>query len=110
MLSKRRVKFMMTRKGSCESLLDTLFYTISFLAGAGWGGGRGDWISLVDFLLVFRRETTFMTSYMLFCTLNPICKRVYSKRKEFAPRGSKFFPFRVDPFSDSDFDKKLDKK
>ena len=24
--------------------------------------------------------------------------RVYSKRKEFAPLGSKFFPFRVDPF------------
>ena len=28
----------------------------------------------------------------------PSCKGVYSKRKEFAPRGSKFFPFRVDPF------------
>ena len=25
---------------------------------------------------------------------------VYSKRKEFAPLGSKFFPFRVDPFSE----------
>ena len=24
--------------------------------------------------------------------------RVYSKRKEFAPHGSKFFPFKVDPF------------
>ena len=30
-----------------------------------------------------------------------ICwKDVYSKRKEFAPTGSKFFPFRADPFSD----------
>ena len=29
---------------------------------------------------------------------NPFIKGVYSKRKEFAPRGSKFFPFRVDPF------------
>ena len=27
-------------------------------------------------------------------------KGVYSKRKEFAPRRSKFFPFRVDPFSE----------
>ena len=25
-------------------------------------------------------------------------KGVYSKRKEFAPSGSKFFPFRIDPF------------
>ena len=28
-------------------------------------------------------------------------KVVCSKRKEFAPIGSKFFPFRVDPFSPS---------
>ena len=27
-------------------------------------------------------------------------KGVYSKRKEFAPFGSKFFPLRVDPFSE----------
>ena len=27
-------------------------------------------------------------------------KGVFSKRKEFAPLGSKFFPFRVDPFSE----------
>ena len=27
-------------------------------------------------------------------------KVVYSKRKKFAPRGSKFFPFREDPFSE----------
>ena len=25
-------------------------------------------------------------------------KGVYSKREEFAPKGSKFFPFRADPF------------
>ena len=29
-----------------------------------------------------------------------LLKGVYSKRKEFAPKGSKFFPFRVDPFSE----------
>ena len=28
----------------------------------------------------------------------PFWKGTYSKRKEFAPIGSKFFPFRVDPF------------
>ena len=27
-------------------------------------------------------------------------KGVYSKRKEFAPIGSKYFPFREDPFLD----------
>ena len=32
------------------------------------------------------------------CFCHPSEKRVYSKRKEFAPWGSKFFPFRVDPF------------
>ena len=31
--------------------------------------------------------------------LPPFSTRVYSKRKEFAPQGSKHFPFRVDPFS-----------
>ena len=30
----------------------------------------------------------------------PFWKEVYPKRKEFAPPGSKFFPFRVDPFSE----------
>ena len=39
-----------------------------------------------------------MACYLPFRTLNPICKMVYSKRKEFAPIGSKFFPFIVDPF------------
>ena len=33
----------------------------------------------------------------------PSLKWVYSKRKEFAPSGSKFFPFRVDPISQGDF-------
>ena len=33
----------------------------------------------------------------LFC---PIPKWIYTIRKEFAPKGSKFFPYRVDPFSE----------
>ena len=41
-----------------------------------------------------------MTSCLLYCKLSPFWKEVYSKRKEFAPTGSKFFPFRVDPFSE----------
>ena len=32
--------------------------------------------------------------------LSSFWKGVYSKRKEFAPCGSKFFPFRVDPISE----------
>ena len=35
-----------------------------------------------------------------FLHMKPLLKRVYSKRKEFAPKGSKFFPFRVDLFSE----------
>ena len=30
----------------------------------------------------------------------PLCKVIYSKGKEFAPKGSKFFPFRVDPLTE----------
>ena len=40
-----------------------------------------------------------MTSCLVSSIWNPFWKGVYSKRKEFAPNGSKFFPFRVDPFS-----------
>ena len=43
-------------------------------------------------------STNSVTSYLLFCTLTAFCKEVYSKRKEFAPTGSKFFPFRVNHF------------
>ena len=40
------------------------------------------------------RDTTFVNSYLL-----PLQKRIYSKRNEFAPKGSKFFTFR-DLFSE----------
>ena len=52
----------------------------------GGGGARGG-CNFYDFLLAL-----LYTKHLL--------KRVFSKRKEFAPRGSKFFPFRVDPFSE----------
>ena len=34
------------------------------------------------------------------CILLPFWNRIYSKRKEFAPTWSKFFPFKVDLFSE----------
>ena len=40
---------------------------------------------------------------LLSSTPNTFENRVYFKRKEFAPKGSKFFPFRVDPFSEDPF-------
>ena len=43
-----------------------------------------------------------MTSCLPDCTATPFWKRVYSIRKEFAPVGSKFFPYRIDPFSERD--------
>ena len=50
--------------------------------------------------LFYRRSV--LLSYMNFCLF--LCMRwhfemvVYSKRKKFAPRGAKFFLFRVDPY------------
>ena len=49
---------------------------------------------------VLNREVTFVTSCLLSSTPSTLPKRVYSKKKEFAPRGSKSFSFRVDPFSE----------
>ena len=37
---------------------------------------------------------------MSYCFVSIPKNGVYSLRKEFAPKGSKFFPFRVDPFSE----------
>ena len=51
-------------------------------------------IQLVDLSSLFTRETTFVTSCLLFCTQSPFWKAIDSKRKEFAPKGSKFFSFR----------------
>ena len=38
----------------------------------------------------FTRDMTYFTSYL---HTEPLLKRVHSKRKEFAPIGSKFFSF-----------------
>ena len=45
-----------------------------------------------------RRTATLSREVNVKTILPLIRKGVYSKRKEFAPFGSKFFPFRVDPF------------
>ena len=51
-------------------------------------------------------DTLLGKAYMIFCLLSchqiPSYKGIYSKRKEFAPQWSKFFPFRVDPFIGED--------
>ena len=64
-------------------------------------------IHLLFFQPLFSRETTFVTSCLLSCIPSPFRKGVYSKMKEFAPIGSKFFPFRGDPFPErtKQFDK-----
>ena len=41
-----------------------------------------------------------MTFCCIFRALITFEIRVYPKKKEFAPKGSKFLPFRVDPFSE----------
>ena len=53
---------------------------------------------LVDFVPFWTRETAFVVSCLLFGTKRPFWKGVDSKRKEFAPTGSKVFTFRLDPF------------
>ena len=53
---------------------------------------------LAAFLPLYTGEITSLTSCLLSCRQIPSKKGVLSKRKEFAPMGSKFFPFRVDPF------------
>ena len=50
------------------------------------------------FFFVFSQDTLLVPFCVLYYTPSPILKEVNSKRKEFAPNGSKFFPFRVDPF------------
>ena len=66
----------------------------------------GEWTHLVHFPPFFlTRETTFMTSYMLsyitgtfwngvYSKRKNLFPLVYSERKDIAPKGSKFFPFR----------------
>ena len=47
----------------------------------------------------FIKRDNFYDFLIAFLRIIPLLKRVYFKRKEFAPMRSKFFPFKVDPFS-----------
>ena len=58
--------------------------------------GTGHTWSLFSHFVQGRQHLTCLLS----CTTNPFWKWIYSKRKEFV--GSKFFPFRVDPFQKGD--------
>ena len=57
------------------------------------------------FLLIFTREASFVTScfshcdFLFFSAHQGLFAKIYSKSKEFAPKGSKFFSFGVDLFS-----------
>ena len=52
------------------------------------------------FIAIFYTNDNFWVAGFLFafCAHQFPLERVYSKRKEFAPHGSKFFPLRVDLF------------
>ena len=49
---------------------------------------------------ILTRETTFVIPCLHSCGLFPFWKGVFFLRKGFAPTGSKFFPYKVDPFSE----------
>ena len=51
------------------------------------------------YVVFFTKKDDFCDFLFVFLHIKPLQKGVYSKRKEFAPNGSKFFPFRVDYFS-----------
>ena len=57
-------------------------------------------IHMVDFLPYFYKGDNFHDFLFAFLHIKSLLKGIYFKRKEFAPRGSKFFPFRVEPFSE----------
>ena len=55
---------------------------------------------MADFLSFFiLREAAFVTLCFTFRHTKPILKCDLFQKEKFAPKGSKFFPFRADPFS-----------
>ena len=57
-------------------------------------GSGCTWLIFCNF---FYKGDNFCDFLFDFLHIEPFRKEVNSKRKEFAPMGSKFFPFRVDP-------------
>ena len=56
--------------------------------------------TLLIFCLFYQLSCDFMFALLPAACQAPSEKGVYSIRKEFAPRGSKFFPYRLDPISE----------
>ena len=77
------------------------------------GGGKADGLMGLDthgrFPAIFYKSDILWLPVLFSCTPSPSWKWVYSQRKEFAPNGSKFFPLRVDPFSEGVQNKYLTK-
>ena len=57
---------------------------------------QGEWIHGRFSIIFYHRQLLWLTD--CFTATKTLLNRVYSKGKEFAPSGSKFFPYRVDPF------------
>ena len=57
------------------------------------------WIYFVD-CPPFYKGDNFCDFMFALLYIKSLLKNIYSKKKEFAPCGSKFFPFRVDSFSE----------
>ena len=85
----------MTFKSHKQMTKQTTNVVMGALRVKGVGGGGGG-LDSVEFRPVFTKEATSVTCFA-FLHHKPLLERVYSKRKEFAPKGSTFFPFRVDP-------------
>ena len=54
--------------------------------------------TLGKFSVIFNKGDNFCDIMLAFLYPNPLLKVVNSKRREFTPKGSKLFFFRVDPF------------
>ena len=58
---------------------------------------QGEWLYLVYYPPLLKEKLIFVTSYLL---SNPCWKGIFSKKKAFAVKGSKLFPFGVEFFSE----------
>ena len=96
---KKKKKKVLKKKKTVSVYLPGIDF-VYFLPGSSFCKFSEEWILLVD-LLPFCQGRQLLWHF-LFAFLQPssFWKEVYFKRKEFALRGSKFLPFRVDPFSE----------
>ena len=83
------VRFLMLRLFFLSSIFSEYPY-VKNISRDGIHSGR--------FSAISAEGHNFLSSCSLYCTTRPFRKGVYSIRKVFAPSGSKFFPYRLDPF------------